>query len=299
MLFMTLLGKSEETQMPFIMESNKSFGRQLVKNELELLGRGRMADVYAWGDGLILKLNHAEFPKIVAEKEFEAAKAAHAAGVPVPAVFEVIERDGRFGITFERISGGSLLDELKSKPWSLGSCAKRLAELHARIHVCSLPVGLMSQKEYIRSGIEAAQGITDAERKSVLDYLQQLPEGDRLCHGDFHPDNILFSSRGPLIIDWMTGTRGDPAADVCRTLLIMETSFLPPTTPGYIRLLQSISRLWINTIYLKEYLRINQIDKSTIDRWRLPLLAARIREVEAYPNEKSLILAKMRTLMTG
>lgn len=268
-----------------------------MNNELELIGKGRMADVFAWESGKILKLNHAVFPAIVAEKEFAASNAAQAAGVPVPAVYEMVEREGRFGIIFERISGGSLLDDLKSKPWSLGSCAKRLAELHVRMHACQLPVGLISQKEYIRSGILAAQNITDAERTIVLDYLQQLPEGDRLCHGDFHPDNILLSDRGPLIIDWMTGTRGDPAADVCRTLLILETSFLPPQTPFHIRGFQAVSRSWINSIYLKRYLQLNPSIKSQVNRWRLPLLAARIREVEAYPNEKAMILTKMRALL--
>jgi uncharacterized protein (TIGR02172 family) len=268
-----------------------------VKNELKLIGRGRMADVYALEDGRILKLNHAVYPAIVAEKEFAASKAAQTAGVPVPIAYEIVNRDGRFGIIFEGISGGSLLDELKSKPWGLDSCAKRLAKLHSLTHACQPTEGLESQKDSIRSGILAGQDITDVERKIVLNYLQQLPDGDRLCHGDFHPDNILLSDRGPLIIDWMTGTRGDPAADVCRTLIIFETSFLPPSTPLPIRLFQSASRSWINSIYLKEYLQLNLIDKGSIERWRLPLLAARIREVEAFPNEKALVLAKMRALL--
>lgn len=268
-----------------------------MNNELELIGKGRMAEVYACQDGRILKLNQALYPAIVAEKEFAAARAAQSAGVPTPAVYEIIQRDGRFGITFERITGGSLLDQVKSNPLSLSSSAKRLAELHVQMHACKLPVGLIRQKETIRSGIEAAQGITETERTSVLDYLQQLSEGDRLCHGDFHPDNILLSDRGPLIIDWMTGTRGDPAADVCRTLLILETSFLPPQTPAHIRWLQSVSRTWLNSTYLKRYLQLNPLEKTAIERWRLPLLAARIREVEAYPNEKTIILAKMRSLL--
>lgn len=268
-----------------------------MNNELDLIGKGRMADVYVLCDGRILKLNRAIYPAIVAEKEYAASKAAQNAGVPVPAVYELVEREGRFGIVFERISGGSLLDQIKSNPLGLASSAKSLAELHVRMHACRLPVGLVSQKEQIRNGIEAAQGITDAERTTVLCYLKELPDGNRLCHGDFHPDNILLSDRGPLIIDWMTGTRGDPAADVCRTLLILETSFLPPQTPIHIRLLHEVSRSWINTTYLKRYLQLNPSVKKQIARWRLPLLAARIREVEAYPNEKAMILNKMRALL--
>lgn len=268
-----------------------------MDNELKLIGKGRMADVFAWESGKILKLNHAVYLASVAEKEFAASKAAQNAGVPVPEAFEIIEKEGRFGITFERISGGSLLDQIKSNPLRLAASAKRLAELHVNMHACQLPVGLVSQKEQIRNGIEAAQGITEAERTTVLCYLKELPEGDRLCHGDFHPDNILLSDRGPLIIDWMTGTRGDPAADVCRTLLILETSFLPPQIPIHIRLLHGVSRSWLNSTYLKRYLQLNPSVKNQVALWRLPLLAARIREVEAYPHEKALVLTKMRTLL--
>jgi uncharacterized protein (TIGR02172 family) len=280
-----------------LLKENLSIGRLRVKKELELLGRGRMSDVFVWDEGRILKLNQAIFPLIVAEKEFAASKAAQEAGVPVPAVYEIVERDGRVGILFEKISGGSLLDDLKARPWSLGSCAKLLAELHSGMHACRLEEGLVSQKAAIRNGIEAAQGISEVERKKVLDTLDKMPDGDRLCHGDFHPDNVLLSTHGPLIIDWMTGTRGDPAADVCRTLLILETSFLPPQTPLHIRWLQSVSRSWLNSIYLNAYLALNSIEKADIERWRLPLLAARIREVESYPNEKALILAQMRALL--
>lgn len=270
-----------------------------MNNELEFISKGRMADVYAWESGKILKLNQAVYPAIVAEKEFDAAKTAQAAGLPVPAVYEIVERGGRFGIIFEKVTGGSLVDQIKAKPLSFAYGARHLADLHARIHECQLPLGLESQKGYLQKAIEAAQSITDAERKAVLNYLQQLPEGDRLCHGDFHPDNILLSDRGPLIIDWLTGTRGDPAADVCRTLIILETSFLPPQTPLYFRMFHAISRSWLNSIYLNRYLKLNPSVVGQIDRWRLPLLAARIREVEAYPHEKSIILAKMRKLLNS
>ena len=49
------------------------------------------------------------------------------------------------------------------------------------------------------------------------------PDGDRLCHGDFHPMNILGDVSQPVIIDWPDARRGDPAADVCRSYLLMRS----------------------------------------------------------------------------
>ena len=60
------------------------------------------------------------------------------------------------------------------------------------------------------------------ERRDLLDGIADMPDGDRLCHGDFHPMNILGEASQPVIIDWLDARRGDPAADVCRSYLLMK-----------------------------------------------------------------------------
>jgi uncharacterized protein (TIGR02172 family) len=265
--------------------------------KMELLGHGRMADVYVWEDDKILKLNQAQYPRIVAEQEFAASKAAQAAGLPVPAVYEIIELDGRFGIIFERISGRSLLDELQSNPWKLFSIARQLAELHAFIHSREITGAIQTQKARIENGIQAAQAITEDEKNSIRRNMAGLPEGNKLCHGDFHPGNILLSPKGPMIIDWLTGSRGDPLSDVCRTVMIFETVTLPSDMPLVTRIIQQVSRSLLTSIYLQHYLKIRGVKKEEITRWRLPLLAARLREVESYPREKKLILNQIHALL--
>ena len=49
-------------------------------------------------------------------------------------------------------------------------------------------------------------------------------EGGRLLHLDFHPDNVLLSARGPVVIDWANARAGDPALDVAMTWVICATS---------------------------------------------------------------------------
>ena len=55
------------------------------------------------------------------------------------------------------------------------------------------------------------------EGQALLEAIAEMPDGDRLCHGDFHPLNILGDTADPLIIDWPDARRGEPAADVCRS----------------------------------------------------------------------------------
>jgi uncharacterized protein (TIGR02172 family) len=262
-----------------------------------LIGKGRTADIFAHGDGRILKLFQDGMPASVVEREYIVTREARAAGVPVPAAYELVEVDGRYGIVFERIEGISLLAKLQTRPWELFSIARQLGELHAQIHERRAPAELPTQRQQIIYGIGAAKDIAESEKQAAESCLMQLPEGESLCHGDFHPDNILLSARGPMIIDWLTGTRGHPLGDVARTLLIIQTGGLPPGTPRHVRLMVNILRAVFPEIYLNRYLQLRPADRKQIVQWRLPLAAARLREVEDYPKEKQLLLAQLRSMI--
>jgi streptomycin 6-kinase len=90
-------------------------------------------------------------------------------------------------LVLERVDGPTMLAELRRRPWKLAGQARMLAELHARLH--GIPL-----------------------------------EGERLLHLDFHPDNVLLSARGPVVIDWANARAGDPALDVAMTWVICATS---------------------------------------------------------------------------
>lgn len=262
-----------------------------------LIGRGRTAEVYAWGNDQILKLYQERMPRHVVEQEFNLTRAAQSAGIPVPVTDRLIEADGRYGIIFERLAGPSMLKTLAAQPWRIIASARQLAELHAQIHSCTAPADLPTQRQQIEKGIQAANDLPADIKEASLSCLAHLPEGYSFCHGDFHPDNIIITSRGPVIIDWMTGTRGNPLADVCRTSLLFSTTGLPPGSPLHLRLLVNASRTVIETVYLNRYLQLHPASRQQIDAWQLPLMAARLREVEEYPKEKQLLLTRISAIL--
>jgi aminoglycoside phosphotransferase (APT) family kinase protein len=51
--------------------------------------------------------------------------------------------------------------------------------------------------------------------------------GDRLVHLDLHPENVLLSPNGPVVIDWSNAARGDADDDVALTWAILDTSDIP------------------------------------------------------------------------
>jgi Ser/Thr protein kinase RdoA (MazF antagonist) len=240
-----------------------------------LVGRGYTADVHAWGPGRVLKLFHPGGDPTRAEREERATRAVRAAGLPAPAAYERVEIDGRAGIVFERVEGPSLVEYVQARPWKLGWSVRQLAELHARIHRCAAPPELPSQREWLAAGIDVAPGLSDADRDAARRRLAGLPGGAVLCHGDFHPGNVLVTARGPVVIDWGAATRGDALGDVACTLRLMRTASLPPWAPRAMHLLLAGTRPLLVRGYLTGYLRRHGGTRAEVEAWRVPVAAGR------------------------
>jgi aminoglycoside phosphotransferase (APT) family kinase protein len=238
------------------------------------VGKGFCSDVYAWGEGRVLKLFHAWVSPARVQREYASTRAVHAAGLPAPAAFELIEVQGRCGIVFERVDGVSLLGYTQARPWAVFGAVRLLAELHGRIHRCQGPAELPSLRERVAEGIEAAGGVTEAQKQAARRRLAELPDGTALCHGDFHPANVLLTPRGPVVIDWGAASRGDPLGDVACTSRLMRTARLPPWAPGCMHLLLKCLRPAMHRSYLKRYLGLHCGRRRQIEAWQAPLAVA-------------------------
>lgn len=250
------------------------------------IGQGRTAEVFAWGESRALKLYYEGWPATAAEAEYQKAEAVYKSGAPAPAVDGVVQIDGRYGVIFERVEGPSLLSYTTSQPWTLIRSANLMAELHARMHTChssSLP----AQRDRLREKIQAARPLPDALKQAAIKTLTQLPEDTVLCHGDFHPDNIVLSTRGPVILDWTDATHGHPLADVARTALLMQHAAVPPHVPGR-RLIETGRTLWY-WLYLHRYCRLRSVSPEQVEAWLFPVAAARLSE--GIPEEEEQLLA--------
>ncbi|HKP51695.1 MAG TPA: aminoglycoside phosphotransferase family protein [Chloroflexia bacterium] len=241
-----------------------------------LVGRGRTADIYAWGDTSVLKLFHADRSASTVEYEAKIARAVHASGAASPALIDAVVVEGRQGLIYERVYGPSLAGVLRSKPWRLPRLTRTFALLHASMHRRTAP-DLPSQRDRLTWKIEVADPLPANLKEAALQSLSRLPNGDILCHGDFHPENVIMSPRGPVVIDWIDATRGNPLADVARTSLLLATAHLHlPSSISSIA-----ARLLITTLrnlYLTHYLRATRTSRAQIEAWRLPVTAARLEE---------------------
>jgi aminoglycoside phosphotransferase (APT) family kinase protein len=240
------------------------------------IGRGRTAEVYARGEGRVLKLFYPSASSEAVEREASVASAVTAAGLPAPAYYGREDVEGRTGLLFERADGPPMLMVLGAQPWRALSLAGMLAELHARIHAAT--ADLPSQRGYLRQRIERVEGIPERVRHGALGALEHLPDGTRVCHFDFHPDNVVLTARGPVALDWVTAVRGVPAADVARTLLILRDAVLPDDLPRSKAVAFELLRRLLAWAYLRRYRALTGLGPAELRPWRLPLIVARLRE---------------------
>jgi uncharacterized protein (TIGR02172 family) len=261
---------------------------------------GRTAEIHAWKEGQILKLFYDWFSLENIETERRNTGAVHAHGLPVPAVGEIVTVKGRHGLEYERIRGETMFRMFRRKPWNVFRYGWRMAQLQVNLHQSILPAGLASQHQVLRDAIQHAEALTSRLRAKALAALDSLPDGDRLCHGDFWPSNILFAPEGERIIDWFRATCGNPLADLARTTNLATGFFgtsqvqRPFLTFGSTRLSQvknTVFQLFCHLCYpayIHFYFRLSPGGEQEYRRW-LPVVAA-ARLADAIPElEKMLI----------
>jgi len=188
---------------------------------LKRIAEGATAEVFALADGKVVKLYRAGYPPDEAEREAQKALLAHQQGLPTPQVVEVVETEGRQGIVFEECRGPTMAGRLYRQPDDAEPMGRILADLHAEVHACS-GVGLPTTAQRIRCKIERAEPLSDERKAQLQSRLCTMATGEGMCHGDFHPGNVLLTRGGPMIIDWVDATRGPAVADVVRTDLLVR-----------------------------------------------------------------------------
>jgi aminoglycoside phosphotransferase (APT) family kinase protein len=234
----------------------------------ETLGRlvavGNVAEVFEW-DSRVVKLYRSAAAKPTVFREAAIHAAVEALGLPIPAIWGVQQIADRWGIVFDRVGGVSFAVRMRQEPAAIPQYIEILVGLHACIHAHPAePLG--SLKVRLAAKIARTNLLRAPRKQILLGRLAEMPDGDRLCHGDFHPKNVLGEPAQPVVIDWPDACRGDPAADACRSYLLLKHNAEEIAEP-----------------YLDAWCRITSVAPARIADW-LPYVAA-ARLAEDVPDE--------------
>jgi hypothetical protein len=233
-----------------------------------LLAEGREAEVFLLDERTIFRAEKAPQPSSV-ERALSALRAAQEHGAPVPAYCRSMSIAGREGIAMELLEPENLLHRLGRTPWAIPAVGRIMGSVHAALHGVIGPTTLPSAKDMIFQRI-LNSNLSAPRRRGLASLERLLPDGRQLLHGDLNPANLL---RHPethkwLAVDWGGAARGDPAADVAYTLVMIARGVPPTPASNFLRALAPVGRLLLASAYLNEYLRHRQLDFRAVLRWR-------------------------------
>lgn len=178
-----------------------------------VVGHGSQATVYAKGDYAV-KLYREGYPKTSVFSESYIMANLERMDFPGPKVYEVLLVNGRYGLRMDRVKGASML-----KDFHVGdaeSCKKTLdalVDIQCRLQGYEQSRWAPDLKQRFYDDLTRNESLSAGLREKLLQLLAGLPDGEALCHCDFHPDNVFFDGENYTIIDLLQISRGDPAAD--------------------------------------------------------------------------------------
>ena len=116
-------------------------------------------------------------------------------------------------------------------------------------------------------------GLDATTRYDLHTRLNAMHDHIKVCHGDFHPSNVIVDKDGRLhVIDWSHATQGNGSADAARTFLLFKLEGKDD---------------WAE-LYLKMFCDMNDVARQYVSQW-MPIVAAS-QLVKHKPEEKDFLM---------
>lgn len=213
---------------------------------MKVLGKGNTAEVIEQDNGKVCKLFYEGYPYSAIKREYNNAKLMQTMDIPMPEVYEIVNVGVRSGIIYEKLEGQSLLEKLL-QDGDVNFLVNQMVDLHKEIlehRTCEV----MSYKEFLKLCI----GKKTKLNVDIYDEIERLPEGDYLCHGDYHPGNVWIDEKGRVLtIDFMNVCCGPWQYDVARTCVLISEGDVPNELPDREKILymqKQLSEMYLNKL---------------------------------------------------
>ncbi|RAS99091.1 aminoglycoside phosphotransferase [Bacillus cereus] len=233
-----------------------------------LIAKGNTAEIYLY-DNKIVKLFKDYLPDTESMNEAKKQKYACSCGLPVPNIFEVIKIQNRQAIIMEYIKGDSignlLLNNLNKAEHYINICVNEQKKIHS---ICVNTDEIESMRGRLERQIKSVHKLDEKQKENILNKLHSIKFEPRLCHGDFHPFNLILSKKNVNIIDWVDASSGDIRADVFRTYLLYAQSHIE-----------------LAEMYLQIYCNNTDLTRDEIFQWAPIISVARFTEKVSPQNE--------------
>ena len=177
------------------------------------------------------------------------------------------------------VQGENVLDAIKTRPWRLRQIVGAMAARHSELHHIDIQ---MFPTDIQRRSITEHR-LTDVERqiahghhelveplrrvRAILTSITAAPSDIAVCHGDFHPLNVLvdlsIDADAMTVIHWTDATIDDRHADLARTITLLRVAAVAGGSRVERLLLRVIGPLLASN-YLRAYKRIRTVNDDRL-----------------------------------
>lgn len=221
----------------------------------------------------IIKVFKNHFSPSEALYESKKQEYVYLCGLQVPKIFDVTIINGSPAIIMEYIKGETigdlLMNNIELAEHYISICVDEQQKLHAVLVESDL---LEPMSEKLKRQIDIADVLNQKLKDALLRRLDTILYEPKLCHGDFHPFNLIMSNGKVTIIDWVDSSSGDIRADVYRTYLLFSKSSVE-----------------LAEIYLNKYCKNTGLSREEIFQWAPIIAGARLAENVSSEDNKRLM----------
>jgi aminoglycoside phosphotransferase (APT) family kinase protein len=225
----------------------------------------------AWAQPLVLRILPAAAGAAWLEREHAVLRWLRERAYPAPRVLATCADVGVVGgpfLVMERLAGTDMLRDLV--PRRVREVTPTLAALQQRLHDLD-PAGLADALPRIEDLVATLRArIAEARLDGLqaglawLETQRPVPRTLVVCHGDFHPRNVLMrDGQVQGVIDWSLAVMADPAYDVgsARVVLAYAPSDLPRALAP---LLAAFQRTVVAPRFVRQYRKHRPLDPGAL-----------------------------------
>ena len=228
--------------------------------------------IYRDGD-LCMKVFNEDYSKADVLNEALNQARIEETGLNIPRVREVTVIDGKWTIVSDYVRGKTLAALMEEHPEKKEEYLELFVDLQLEMHSKTCPL-LNKLKDKMHRKISQTD-LDATTRYDLHTRLESMPKHNKVCHGDFCPDNIIIAEDGtPYILDWSHATQGNASADAARTYLLFWLNGDIDGAKRYLKLfcdksntaMQYVQK-WMPIVAASQMVKGNEKEREFLQSW--------------------------------
>lgn len=230
-------------------------------------------EMYKTVDGFVKTFDSALYSKADILNEALNQSRVEETDLNIPKIKSIAVVDGKWSITMDYVEGITLTELMEKYPEKEDEYLDLFVGLQRTVLSKRVPM-LNKLKDKMQARISLAK-LDATTRYDLHTRLDALPKHYNLCHGDFHPSNVIITNDGvPYVIDWAHATQGNASADVATTYLLLYLDGKEQLAEKYLKLyclksdtaIQYVQK-WIPIVAASRLTKAKPEEDECLRRW--------------------------------